>query len=330
MKKRYLLLFVLALMTLLSGCSMPEEELNYDIDKDTAVIIVKSIVDTYDNISDKELDYYVTDGDDLDKSAASGFRAAQTTDHVGEFVSYDTTDGKVEFKNGARGNILCSIICQYENRPVKVTVSFVENKGFEYQKALIRKQFEQAAAMNGVEVKDVIEYYFGGSDYDLSDEDAFLTRYVMEQYQMFPITPDECEVSPVYSKGELIKKAGINTAIGMGVVFAVLIFIAFIIYLLRFVPVLLGTEKASEKVEKKKAKKADSKTVAKKETPSASQSKVEKKPAAADDNLVNDSQLVAVITAAINAYIDSTSGTRGPVMTDSKDKLVVRSIRRVR
>ena len=53
-------------------------------------------------------------------------------------------------------------------------------------------------------------------------------------------------------------------------------------------------------------------------------------PAAADDNLVNDSQLVAVITAAINAYIDSTSGTRGPVMTDSKDKLVVRSIRRVR
>ena len=110
----------------------------------------------------------------------------------------------------------------------------------------------------------------------------------------------------------------------------ILVFIAFIIYLLRFVPVLLGTEKASEKVEKKKAKKADSKTVAKKETPSASQSKVEKKPAAADDNLVNDSQLVAVITAAINAYIDSTSGTRGPVMTDSKDKLVVRSIRRVR
>ena len=41
-------------------------------------------------------------------------------------------------------------------------------------------------------------------------------------------------------------------------------------------------------------------------------------------------QVFGVSTPEENAYIDSTSGTRGPVMTDSKDKLVVRSIRRVR
>lgn len=333
MKKRYLLLFVLALMTLLSGCSMPEEELNYNIDKDTAVVIVKSIVQTYDDIPDAEYDYYVSNGDNLDKSAASGFRAAQTTDHVGAFVYLDTTEANVEFKNGARGNILCSVVCQYENRPVKVTVSFVENKDFEYQKSIMRKQLEEAAVMNNVEVKDIIDYFFAGEGYDSSDEEAFLSQYVTKQYQMFSITPDECEVSPIYSKAELMKKAAVNTGIGMGVVFAVLIFIAFIIYLLRFVPVLLGTEKASDKGEKKNKKdKAATTTAAKKPAAAPSKTKAEKKPDAAGENLVNDSQLVVVITAAINAYIDSTSGTasRGPVTTDSKDKLVVRSIRRVR
>lgn len=333
MKKRYLLLFVLALITLLSGCSMPEEKLNYDIDKDTAVQIVKAIRDSFDDLTDQELDYYVSEGSDLEKSAASGFRAAQTTDHVGQFEYIDTSEGQITFKNGARGNILCSVVCKYENRFVKITVSFVENKAFSMKKEQYRKDLEATAQQSGVSVEEIMQYYFADAGFDLTDTDKFLTQFVIQNDQIYPITPDECEVSAIYSKSELMKKAAVNTGIGMGVVFAVLIFIAFIIYLLRFVPVLLGTEKASDKGEKKsKKEKAAAVTASKKPAAAPSKTKADKKPEAAGENLVNDSQLVAVITAAINAYIDSTAGTtsRGPVTTDSKDKLVVRSIRRVR
>jgi Oxaloacetate decarboxylase, gamma chain. len=338
MKKRYLLLLVLALMTLLAGCSMPEEKLNFDIDKDTAVSMVKSIVDTYDGVSDLEYDYYINDGSDLEKSAVSGFRAAQTTDHVGGFVSYDTSGDKVTLKNGARGNILCSVICKYENRDVKVTVSFVQNRAFEVQKEQMKKDLEENANYNGVDTMTLLQYYFADYGYDLTDEDTFLSQYVIDQFNMYPYTPDECEVSAVYSTKELISKAGINTAIGMGVVFCVLIFIAFIIYLLRFVPKLLGTEIAGEKGEAKNAKKTKTDKKNKPIEKGIAETKkvlektlAEKSAAAPSENLVNDAQLVAVITAAISAYIESSSGTvKGPVMTDSKDKLVVRSIRKVR
>ena len=165
------------------------------------------------------------------------------------------------------------------------------------------------------------EYYRECTHADVSSE--FISCHETVSYQL---DADECEVSPVYSKSELMSKAGINTAIGMGVVFAVLIFIAFIIYLLRFVPVLLSRgEESSKKAEKK----PEQKTAVKAVTPV----KKEQPKSISDGNLVGDAQLVAVITAAINAYIEGTSGTagvRGPVTTDSKDKLIVRSIRRVR
>ena len=111
--------------------------------------------------------------------------------------------------------------------------------------------------------------------------------------------------------------------------FAVLIFIAFIIYLLRFVPKLLVREITPVKDEAKKDARSleDKKVVV---TSFKSGGKAKKADAAADKNLVDDGQLVAVITAAINAYIESSSGNKGPVITDSKDKLIVRSIRRVR
>ena len=52
---------------------------------------------------------------------------------------------------------------------------------------------------------------------------------------------------------------------------------------------------------------------------------VENKPAAKSEDLMNDKELVAVITAAI--YAASADAVTGAV---SKDKLVVRSIRRAR
>lgn len=102
---------------------------------------------------------------------------------------------------------------------------------------------------------------------------------------------------PVYSMGEILKKAGLNTVIGMGTVFAVLIFISFLIGLL---PKLTGLVEGKGKKE-----------AAPVEAPKAEVTAV---PA---EELADDLELVAVISAAIAAYTGS-----------STDDFVVRSIKR--
>lgn len=106
-------------------------------------------------------------------------------------------------------------------------------------------------------------------------------------------------MDPIYSKGEIAKKAALNTLIGMGSVFAVLILLAFIISLFKYVSVFENRGKAKKDVAEKAAAPAPAPVA-----PAA--------PAPADDL-----QLIAVITAAIAAA----EGT-------STDGFVVRSIKR--
>lgn len=105
-----------------------------------------------------------------------------------------------------------------------------------------------------------------------------------------------------------IPEALLNTVIGMGTTFAVLILISFIIYLLRFVPKLLAGNK-NGKEKKEEAVQAVEPSPA---------SVVQTTPAANPDT-----QLVAVITAAVAAYMTEESGV--PV---SADGLVIRSIKK--
>ena len=103
--------------------------------------------------------------------------------------------------------------------------------------------------------------------------------------------------------GDSMKKAGLNTLIGMGVVFVVLILISFIISLFGYIP------KIQAALDKKKASAS--------EVPAAA-------PVAAPvvEEVVDysdDLELVAVIAAAIAAYEGETS----------TDGFVVRSIRKV-
>ncbi len=108
-------------------------------------------------------------------------------------------------------------------------------------------------------------------------------------------------LDPKYSTGEILKKAGMNTILGMGTVFIVLIFISLVIYCFNFIP---GNQ--APKKEEKPAPK-----------PRPAKKPVSKPSAQPKENLVDDKELVAAITAAICAY----SGT-------SSDGFVVRSIRR--
>ena len=117
------------------------------------------------------------------------------------------------------------------------------------------------------------------------------------------------DVSAHYGLGEILSKAGLNTLLGMGTVFAVLIFLAFLISLLKYTDKILGLGNKVIAVVKNCAKsqnEVDSKEV------------VEDKENIEDkQDLSDDLELVAVITAAIAAQ----EGT-------STDGFVVRSIRR--
>lgn len=114
------------------------------------------------------------------------------------------------------------------------------------------------------------------------------------------IFTSDAEGSGDMSLGQIFKKAGLNTLLGMGTVFAVLIFISILIWLLGYVPKLLQPkEKHPEAV-----------------APAAVLPTVE---AVADKALADNGELVAVIAAAIAASTGA-----------STDSFVVRSIRKVK
>ena len=109
-------------------------------------------------------------------------------------------------------------------------------------------------------------------------------------------------VNAHFSLGEILQKAGLNTILGMGTVFAVLIFIAFIISLFKYISVIESALK------NKNNKKSEEVSTTKAESPEVP---------VVEENLSDDLELVAVIAAAIAAA----EGT-------STDSFVVRSIKR--
>ena len=146
--------------------------------------------------------------------------------------------------------------------------------------------------------------YLGHGDYVFSDSSTGVTVSTEAQFENRTASLDftfdkdlnleAFTVGAHFSKGEIFHKAGLNTLLGMGTVFVVLIFMSFIISLFKYIPALLnkkGTEETTEK-----------------EVP------VEE---IADEPVEDDLELVAVIAAAIAAA----EGT-------STDDFVVRSIRR--
>lgn len=108
------------------------------------------------------------------------------------------------------------------------------------------------------------------------------------------------------------EQALLNTLMGMGTVFAVLIFISLLISLFVYIP---SIERALKNRASKKEKKA-----AQDARPAPKRPILEEPEE--EEELVDDGELVAVITAAIMAASGNTAV--------SADKLVVRSIKRVK
>lgn len=109
-----------------------------------------------------------------------------------------------------------------------------------------------------------------------------------------------------YSFGELMKMAALNTLIGMGTVFAVLILISLIISCFNIIP----------KIQEKQKKKAEAKAANTAEAQAQADPVVAQ--IAAKEELADDTELVAVIAAAVAAYEGA----------GSTDGFVVRSIRK--
>lgn len=118
---------------------------------------------------------------------------------------------------------------------------------------------------------------------------------------IFSVTYDEkgqtssWKVEEYTSMGQKMSKAALNTVLSMAIVFAVLIFIAIIIAQFKHIA---GFANGAKKEE------------------AAAEPVVEAVPAVEEENLVDDLELVAVITAAIAAASE----------TESADGLVIRSI----
>lgn len=121
---------------------------------------------------------------------------------------------------------------------------------------------------------------------------------------------------------ERLLHAGLNTLVGLSVVFAVLILIAWIISLFKYIPKLEAylAERSRKKAEKKRLKalkKQGNKTQSEELVDKTFEQIVQKEELS--DELSNDMEIVAVITAAICAATGNSS-----------DSFVVRSVRKVR
>ncbi|MCI9557728.1 MAG: OadG family protein [Lachnospiraceae bacterium] len=117
------------------------------------------------------------------------------------------------------------------------------------------------------------------------------------------LTATSYSFTPEYTTGEKMTKAAMNTAMGMGTVFMVLIFISVLISSFKYINAWENNQKAAKVSQ----------------APAAPVPAPEPMESLTAEDLTEDLELVAVITAAIAAF-DSTA---------SADGLVVRSIKRV-
>lgn len=154
------------------------------------------------------------------------------------------------------------------------------------------KEYEGGVEKDGEVTYDVV--------YEFEKHDMRLSLVYDSHDVVTTVTAD-----PIYSTGEILEKAGMNTLLGMGVVFAVLILISLIISCFNFIPAIERKFSKKKAAEKKAAVQA---------APAAAPA-----PAAVAETAVpDDLELVAVITAAVAASMGTTS----------TDGFVVRSIKR--
>jgi sodium pump decarboxylase gamma subunit len=169
--------------------------------------------------------------------------------------------------------------------------------------------FTVAAVVNYEDVMDELGAYVGLTSTEVEVDDKEYTVTSVAQYEKRNCTvtlvldlvsssysAQSITFDAEYSLGETLEKAALNTVMGVGIVFCVLLFLCFLISMFKYI----GKAVGGEKKEEKKAPAAPA--------PVAAEAAVE----------TDDLELVAVIAAAIAAAENT-----------STDSFVVRSIKKV-
>lgn len=320
MKKKLLILIsMLAMMFSLTACSN-EVEKPFDYDDSAIVRDTMYAFEEYRNVNDEFADYYINDGTEFEQSAVKGIKQAQDTDKVGAFEDFtpyiegNKAVSKDDYKiENASDSVSVTVINKAKNRNVEITVKYVENPEYFMELDQVMQKYTLAETEKIIlqEYDSLAQFYDETGISSVEEARQILVSNEMYNKAIASYLPEEMVVSAVYSKTELMKQAGMNTLLGMGTVFIVLIFISFIISLFKFLPALFAKKPKIEDLKKEESRPAAPAKAA--------------APAPVAGNLMNDAELVAVITAAI--YAAEGQAGNGAV---SKDKLVVRSIRRAR
>ena len=304
-KKLLLIVSMLAVTFALAGCASSDKKVEFDYDPAELAQMVQDQATQYMQEASipEKYNYYVENGEEAGMSES-------VIDAIKVFGTVEKDYGKfIEFKSDYN----------YEEVDDKVIVSV-------YAECADQEAIIKATFVNN-EVEYDLQKYMAINQYNYTEDNA---AQALKDNGIYPYKISEYEVSANQTMKDKMKAAGANTVIGMGIVFVALIFISFIISLLKYVPALLDKE-TREKRKAEKAKKAQegvaTSTVTKTDDAPAGNAPV---PAgivdivntATGESVMNDSELVAVISAAVMAA--QGGKTRVRVNYPSNDKLVVR------
>lgn len=301
MKKIVLLFSMIAVLFSLTGCSDGQEKVDFEYTSTN--IVGDTLYQSYQfqNASDAYRAYLADSDEALAEALLGGVNNFDTaTEECGKFVGYRLKDGDSKSFDFAALQAQDEAVYYAAIEDLNTLVANVDSTIEESGNTVIVK----VTAVH--EYRDVVYTYIYEKNpaYDYAQE---LYSQSVAAYQIKEVT-----AAPNYSFGEKMSKAAMNTLMGMGTVFIVLIFIAFVIE--QFEKINKASTAISNWWANRKNKKDEEETVGAVSAPVAA-------APVAVANPMDDSQLVAVITAAVVTASTASGGT---------DKLIVRSIRKAK
>lgn len=304
MKKIVFVFSMIAMFCVLTACSSGKEEVDFAYTDANIIANTIANADQMQNATSAQRAYWENSDDDSSEIYLTGVQNFDNAaEECGEFLGYRS-------KND---DSLLTI--DYSQ------INDMDEDSFNTWYANLISNVDATVTEDGANVTVELKAAYKNRDviYSFVYEKNPEADYAAELYQqnVLPYKVKEIVATPDYSFGEKMSKAAANTLMGMGTVFAVLIFISLIIAQFEHL------NKLSTKISNWWANRKNNEE-AKTEEAVASPSEASSSPAApapVSANPMDDKQLVAVITAAVVAANVSTGGT---------DRLVVRSIRKAK
>lgn len=301
MKKNILLFSLTAVLFSMTGCASNQEELGFEYTPTSIVSSTMYQANEFQNASEPYRALLENSEEamaEIELTAISNFDTLK--EECGEFEGYRSNDGECIQFDFAK---LAATDQEEYMTAVAEYAEFVGNVKADITEEGDTVIVELTAVYSG---RDAIYTFI------YEENPAYAYAEALYGQTVNPFQISEVTASPDYSLGEKMEKAAYNTLMGMGTVFVVLIFIAFIIA--QFDKINKLGVKLDNWMANRKNKDAD---MAKEETAPVVTAPVVTPVA----NPMDDSQLVAVITAAVVASNVAAGGS---------DKLVVRSIRKAK